>query len=92
MGSGFLGMERDPWPTAVEASDSDPVVPPKRKIPWIGIICRLAIVVVLAYVVLYILVHAFVHETTNASMRYSPKVRHYVLINPIMPSRPTVKN
>jgi len=92
MGHGFLGLEHAPWPPAIDGSDSDPVIPPKRKIPWGRIIGRLAIAVVLTFIVGCILARALVRQTMNASMRYSPKVHHYVQLYPLPYTRPTVKN
>jgi len=92
MGHGFLGMERDPWPPAVDASDTDPVIPPKHGSPLIRILCGVAIAVFLAFVIDEVCVHVFVRETTNASVRYGPHVRHYPTVYPAMTPKPTVKN
>lgn len=91
MGHGFLGMERAPWPPAMEPSDSDPVVPPKRGNRLVGILSRVAIAVVLALAIDEVCVHVFVRETTNASVRYGPHLRHYPMTYPAITPKPTVK-
>jgi len=66
MGHGFLGMERDPWPPAIDGSDSDPVVTPKKNhntVLWL--VPRVVIGVFLALIAFAVYAHFATVATTN---------------------------
>jgi len=80
MGHGFLGMERDPWPPAIAASDSDPVVPPKRKNLLLWLIPRVVIGVFLVLVAFAVYAHFATVATSNMG---TFGVRHSIPMPPV---------